>query len=389
MLSQMADRSSFEHLRSQAADIAGSVLAADCEMVDHEGAWPERGLRALAGAGLMGLHVPKHLGGHGEGMLALAVIAEELGRHCSSTAMCFGMHCVATKVLAAKATAYHEDAFLRPIAEGRHISSLALSEPGTGIHFFLPRAQFRTEGAEVVLKGQKSFVTSGGHAHSYVTSAVSPGQELDPGAFACFAIAADSPGLEWQSEWQGFGMRGNSSRSVRFDDVRIPRQNLLGAEGDEIWYVFEVIAPYFIMAMAGVYLGIAQAALDAALAHLKSRRHDHTGQTLSEVPALGDQVAEMWISVQRTRQLVHHAARLGDAGDASTALALFASKADVADMVTSVTQQAMILCGGRGYEQNSQTARLMRDAQASHVMAPTTQLLKSWLGRSLLDLPLL
>ncbi|MDQ4088613.1 MAG: acyl-CoA/acyl-ACP dehydrogenase [Pseudomonadota bacterium] len=389
MLAQASEPSSFEHLRVIASEIAKSVLSAECETVDREGGWPEQGLRALGEAGLMGLHIPKHLGGHGEGMLALAVITEELGRYCSSTAMCFGMHCVASKVLAAKATPYHEEKFLRPIAEGRHISSLSLSEPGTGVHFFLPRAEFRREGDAVVLEGQKSFVTSGGRADSYVMSAVAPGQEFDPGAFACFAVEADAPGLEWLEEWQGFGMRGNSSRGVRLNCVRIPRENLLGAEGDEIWYVFEVIAPYFVVAMSGVYLGIAQAAFDAAVSHLKGRRHEHSGATLSEVPVLSHQVADMWISLQRTRQLVHHAARLGDAGDATTALALFASKADVAEMVTFVTHQAMILSGGRGYGQNSQLARLMRDAQASHVMAPTTQLLKTWLGRALLDLPLL
>ena len=93
------------------------------------------------------------------------------------------------------------------------------------------------------------------------------------------------------------------------------------------------------------------------------------------------------MSVQRTRQLVHHAARLGDAGAAETPMALFAAKADVAEMVTRVTQQAMILAGGRGYSQNGTVGRLLRDAQASHVMAPTTQLLKTWLGRSLLGLP--
>lgn len=378
-----------ERLRRLAAEIAGSVLATDSEEVDADGAWPERGLHALADAGLMGLHIPEHLGGHGEGLLALATITEELGRCCSSTAMCFGMHSVAAKVLTVKATPYHEEHFLRPIAQGRHISSLSLSEPGTGVHFFLPRAEARVEGEAIVLKGEKSFVTSGGRADSYVMSAVAPGQELDPGAFSCIAVEAGAPGLEWQEEWQGFGMRGNSSRGVCLNDVRIPRQNLLGAEGDEIWYVFEIVAPYFIVAMSGVYLGIAQAALDAAVGNLKSRRHDHTGESLSHVPVLSHQLAEMWISVQRTRQLVHHAARLGDSGNEEASSVLFAAKADVAEMVTYVTQQAMVLSGGRGYGQNSRIARLMRDAQASHVMAPTTQLLKTWLGRSLLDLPLL
>ena len=332
-----------ERLRSISAELSSTVLATQRERVDRDGIWPDSGLRALSEAGLMGLHIPERLKGHGEGLLALAVVTEELARNCSSTAMCFGMHSVAAKVLATKATAYHEERFLIPIAAGRHICSLALSEPGTGAYFFLPRMQFSNDGDSIVLNGEKSFVTSGGHADSYVVSAVPPGSEIDPGTFTCFVIEGDTPGVQWQRDWDGFGMRGNSSRGLRMDDVRIPKSNLLGSEGDQIWYVFEVVAPYFIIAMSAVYLGIAQAALDETIAHLKQRSHAHTGETLSTIPVLSHQVAQMWTSIQRTRQLVHHAARLGDAGAPETQLALFAAKADVAEMVTSVTQQAMIL----------------------------------------------
>ncbi|HEY4547714.1 MAG TPA: acyl-CoA dehydrogenase family protein [Pedomonas sp.] len=376
-----------ERLRQIAADVSSDVLASNAEVVDQGGQWPERSLRALAEAGLMGLHVPEHLGGHGKGLLALAVVTEELGRHCSSTAMCFGMHSVATKVVASKATPFHEERFLRPIAEGRHITTLALSEPGTGSFFFIPRTKFAVEGNDVVLDGEKSFVTSGGHADSYVLSAVPPGFELDPGTFTCFVVEGSMPGLKWQQEWQGFGMRGNSSRGLRLDRVRIPEANRLGSEGDQIWYVFEVVAPYFIIGMSGVYLGIAQAALDTVTAHLKERSHVHTGEQLSAVPILAHQVAEMWIRVERARQLTRHAARLGDAGDPQAPLALFAAKADVAEMVTAVTQMAMMLGGGRNYSKDGTLARLMRDAQAAHIMSPTTQILKTWLGRSLLGLP--
>jgi isovaleryl-CoA dehydrogenase len=375
-----------ERLRSIAAELSTTVLATHRERVDREGTWPEASLRAMADAGLMGLHIPEHLKGHGQGLLALAVVTEELGRNCSSAAMCFGMHSVAAKVLTTKATPYHEEQFLVPIAEGRHMTSLALSEPGTGAFFFLPRMQFSKDGNSIILNGEKSFVTSGGHADSYVVSAVPPGSEIDPGAFTCFVVEGDTAGLQWQHDWDGFGMRGNSSRGLRLENVRIPESNLLGSEGDQIWYVFEVVAPYFVIGMSAVYLGIAQAALEETISHLKHRTHVHSGETLSTIPALSHQVAEMWTSIQRTRQLVHHAARLGEAGAPETPLALFAAKADVAEMVTNVTQQAMILAGGRGYSKNSTIGRLLRDAQASHVMAPTTQLLKTWLGRSLLGL---
>lgn len=376
-------------LRALAADLAEHTLKPQAEATDRNAAWPAAAMARLAEAGLTGLPVPRGLGGHGQGLLALAVVCEELATGCSSGAMCFGMHCVGAKVLATKPTADQEDRFLRPIAQGRHITSLALSEPGTGVHFFLPRVNFAAEGSDYIVQGEKSFVTSGGHADSYVLSAAPPGAELDPGAFTCLVVEAGSAGIEWGPDWHGLGMRGNSSRGLLLNGVRVPRTNLLGAEGDQIWYVFEVIAPFFLIAMAGVYLGIARAALEAAIAHLKTRRHSHTGDTLADVPVLWHDVAGAWTELEATRQLIWRAAALGDSGAPEAPLALFAAKAKVAETTTAVTETAMILMGGRGYGENSQVARLHRDARAAHVMAPTSHLLKTWLGRSLLDLPLL
>ena len=380
---------SIEALQAKAAGIAAEALAPRAAQVDQDAQWPAEGLRLLADAGLMGLHIPSPLGGLGEGLLSLAVVTEELGRACSSTAMCFGMHCVAAKVLAAKATKYQEDQYLRPIAQGRHITTLALSESGTGAHFFLPRSRFWEQDGGFVLDGEKSFVTSGGYADSYVVSAVPPGAELDPGTFTCLVMDSGSKGIEWLEAWRGLGMRGNSSRGAKLNAVGVSRQNLLGVPGDQIWYVFEIVAPYFLVAMSGVYLGIARAALEITIDRLKSRRHEHTGETLNTIAALSDEVADMWTRVERARQLTHHAARLGDAGSPDASAALFAAKIDVAATAVAVTSAAMRLAGGRGYQENSALARLLRDAQAAHVMSPTSHLLKRWLGRSVLGMPLL
>jgi alkylation response protein AidB-like acyl-CoA dehydrogenase len=376
-------------LQSLAADVAAKDLLPSCAKVDREGVWPNEGMAAIARSGLTGLHIPRRLGGMEQGLLALAIVTEELGSACSSTAMCFGMHSVAAKVLAAKATPDQEERFLVPIAQGRHITSLALSEPATGSHFFLPQSQFAHKGDRYSIDGHKSFVTSGGHADSYVVSAVAQGSQLDPGAFSCLVVEGGTEGLEWQEPWHGVGMRGNSSRAVVMRGAQVPERNLLGAEGDQIWYVFEVVAPYFLIAMSGVYLGIARTALNLAIEHLKSRAHSHTGETLSEVPVLWHQVAEAWTEVEATRQLIRSAARAADAGAPDAALGLFAAKSRVAHTVTSVTETAMMLAGGRAYAENSQIARLHRDARAAHVMSPTTHLLQTWLGRSLLGLPLL
>ena len=380
-----------DSLRRSAEKVSTTVLAAHAARVDQEAAWPAEGMRAIAAAGLLGLHVPRRLGGLEQGLLSLAIVTEELGRNCGSTAMCFAMHSVAAKVLAAKATKYHEDRYLRPIAKGQHITTLALSEPGTGAHFFFPRSSFSQLGGDsdhYVLDGQKSFVTSGGYADSYVVSCVPPGAELDPGTFTCFVMDTGAPGIEWLDPWCGLGMRGNSSRGVKLRHVSLPSANMLGVEGDQFWYVFEIVAPYFLIAMSGVYLGIAQAALDLTISNLRGRRHEHTEQTLGTITALSDQVADMWTSVERARRLVHHAARMFDAGSPDAQPAIFASKLDVANCVIAVTQSAIMLAGGRGYGRDSAVSRLLRDAHAAHVMSPTTHLLRNWLGRSLVGMPL-
>jgi len=298
------------------------------------------------------------------------------------------MHCGGNAVIAAKATPAHEDRYLRPIARGEHLTTLALSETGTGAHFFLPQTAMRREADAFVLQGQKQFVTNATRADSYVISTCAA-EEAGEGEFSCVVVDADRPGIEWGPTWNGFGMRGNTSRSMRLDDVRVPAGALLGEQGDQVWYVFEVVAPYFLTAMAGTYVGVARGALDAAIQHMKQRRHSHSGQRLADVEVLQHRVGQLWAQVEKTRLLLHHAARQGDLGSEDALTAILACKADAAATAVSVANEAMTLGGGIAYRENSVLARLLRDARAGHVMSPTTDLLTLWTGRSALGLPLL
>ena len=376
-------------LRATAERVAREAIAPQAERIDREAAWPGAGLRALGDAGLMGLLVPRAAGGEGQGLLGLVAVTEALGRACSSTAMCFGMHSVATAAIAAKATAVQRDRYLTAIAAGRHVTALALSEPATGSHLYFSETKLQRDGDAFLIDGEKTFVTSGGHADSYVISTVASEPDAKFGEFSCLIVDAASDGLAWREPWQGFGMRGNASRGCRMDAVRVPRRNLLGEEGDQVWYVFEVISPYFLMAVSAVYLGIARSALDLTVAHLKTRHTPHGDGTLADVPELQLELAEMWAAVTSCRHLVHDAARRGDEGDDAALPSIYMSKAAAAEMVVDVTNQAMTLCGGIAYRENAHLARLLRDARASHVMAPTTHMLKQWTARTLLDLPLL
>lgn len=375
-------------LKAQAEEVADTAIAPRAEEVDRDCLWPEHSLRALADAGLMGLHVPARLGGQEQGLLALAVLTEAIGRACSSSGLCYGMHCVGTAVIAAKATPDQEERYLRPIGQGGHVTTLALSEAGTGAHFYLSQTQLRRENGGYRIAGAKQFVTSGGCADSYVMSTMAS-TTAQAGEFSCLILDRDAPGMSWLEPWRGLGMRGNSSRSLRLDGACVPAGNLLGEEGDEIWYVFEVVAPYFLIAMSGTYLGIAQAALDATMEHLRSRRYDHSGTALGDVPWIQDRLGAMWSAVEKCRLMIYRAAKLGDLGDPRALPMLLSCKADVAEAVVEVTNEAMTLCGGIAYRENSHLARLLRDARASHVMAPTSTMLRQWTGRALLGLPLL
>lgn len=341
-------------------------------------------MRALQDAELGGLVVPEHAGGLGLGLSALVQVCEVLGRECASAALCFGMHCVASAVIAAKATDEQAEAYLGPIVRGEHLTTLALSEPGTGSHFWLPQTSLELSGSEFVVRGRKTFVTSGRHADSYVISAVAAGADAPPGEFSCLVVPGDSPGLVWGEPWQGIGMRGNSSTSVTLDGVRLPAQSLLGEEGDQIWFVFHVIAPYFLAAMAGTYLGLAAAAFDEARLHLVERRYSHDGSRLSQNPVLQHRIGVLWAQVERTRQLLRHAAAEGEAGRPEAIPALCSAKAEVAECATSVVNEAMTLVGGIGYREGGGLERRLRDARAAHVMSPTTDLLRMWVGRVLL-----
>lgn len=248
--------------------------------------------------------MPAEWGGLGGGTQALAELCELIGEHCGSTAICFGMHCVGAAVIAAHATPEQAEALLEPICHGEHLTTLALSEPGTGAHFYLPQTRILAVDGGYTLNGSKTFVTNGNQAQSYVLSGVSAADGM---SFSCAAVPHGLPGMSWSDAWTGMGMRGNSSLKLTLDDVSIPHSHLLGNEGDPIWYVFHGVAPYFLLAMAGTYLGIARAAFTSACQNLTRRSYSHTGTLLGDAPVLQHRVGQLWGQLERTRHLVHNA----------------------------------------------------------------------------------
>jgi alkylation response protein AidB-like acyl-CoA dehydrogenase len=386
----VTDASSLDQLIRHANDIGETVVSRERTLADQNGAYVSESMEALKKEKLTGLVVPRELGGHGMGLFSLARISETLGTHYSSVGLCFGMHCVGSAVIAAKATAWHQEKYLEPIARGQHITTLALSEPGTGAHFYFPQTSLMPMPNDTFLvNGGKTFVTNGGHSDSYVVSTMAAAEDASPEQFSCVVIDSETDGLEWGRPWNGLGMRGNSSRSLKLNNVTIPANNILGEPGDQLWYVFNIVAPYFLIAMSGTYLGIAKRALQEGKDVLLKRVYAHNGTHLAQISLLQHRLGVLWARVERTRQLIYSAAMQYDSGEPNAIPALLAAKAEVASCCVDTVNDVMTLAGGIGYADNGILGLLLRDARASHVMSPTTDLLYTWLGRSLLDEPIL
>ncbi len=375
---------------AQVQEIATGTVAPQSAETDELARWPADGLRAMQQAGFGGLVAPEKFGGKGCGLYALTRVCEILGRECASTAICFGMHSVGTSVIAANATGDQRERYLAPICEGRHITTLSLSEAGTGAHFYLPQTSLEAlDDEHYRLTGTKTFVTNGGYADSYVVSAVAADPDAPIGQFSCVIVDKDTPDIYWGAPWDGLGMRGNSSRCMELPGVQVPRTNLLGNEGDQIWYTFNVIMPHFLVAMGGTFLGVASSALDEARKHMTRRYHAHTGTNLAQSSVLQHRLASLWSAVERTRRLIYHAAQSFDTGEPDALISVMAAKAEVADCVVMLVNESMTLNGGIGYRKGSKLHRMLRDARACHLMSPTTDILRVWIGRALLGQPLL
>ena len=365
---------------AEVRDLARSRIAPGAAEIDRESRFPDDRLSALGEVGALGLLVPGERGGVGGGLVALAAACEAIGGACASTGMVFLMHSVTAATVAGGGGA-SAAGLLEGMASGEVLGTLAFSERGTGAHFYAPELRAERRGDSVQVSGRKAFVTSGGHADVMLVLLQSEDEGLD-----CYAVRKDAPGVRFDGRWEGLGMRGNSSIAVELEDVVLDDDARIGGAGGGAGLVFGVVAPTFLVGLAAVNVGIAQAALSRALEHAKSRRYPD-GSALVEVATVQHALADMDIDVRAARTLLQEAARLGDSGDEGALVPLMEAKILCTDVGARVTQAALEVCGGQGYTPALPVERHLRDARAGAVMAPTNGVLRTWTGKAIAGLP--
>ena len=379
-----------ESAASAASAIARTVLAPSAADSDKQGRFSTEAVEELGRAGLLGLMLPVDVGGSSLGPRAFAGVVAALAEVDASVAMVFLMHTLASVTIAAAPRTAALEEVLRAMAGGRHLSTLALSETGSRSHFWSPISRAESlDGSGARLSARKSFVTSAGHAQSYVTSALShTGSGLTDSTL--YLVLAGSEGVTVAGAWDGLGLRANASSPMVFDRCVVPADRRLTAEGSGFQTMLDVVLPLFNVGQAAVSLGLCRAAVAATIGHLKSARFEHLGSTsLGEaLPTLRAQLATMQIETDgllaRLDDAIGHLEQPGEL----TMLRVLEVKAAAGETAIAVTSLAMRACGGAAFSRHTGIERFFRDAHAGAVMAPTNDVLREFIGRALLGLPL-
>jgi alkylation response protein AidB-like acyl-CoA dehydrogenase len=374
-------------LVEDANGVARTVLSRYADEVDREARWPGESIKALGEAGLLGLTVPRSFGGLEAGPKTFALVTEKLAAQCASTAMIYLMHVCGTQVIVQAKELPQRDAVLRDIAAGRHLSTLAFSERGSRSHFWAPVSRAEADGVTHCLSAEKSWVTSAGHADSYIVSTGSAGATT-PMTSTLYFLPRDTAGLTVSGSWNGLGLRGNASAPMRLDNVTVPAAWRASAEGGGLTAMLEVVLPWFQLGSAAVAVGIARAAVESTRQHLLGSRLDHLGQPLASLLNLRARLAQMQISVDTHQAFLEQVAERLENPGPDTLLAVLESKAAAAEAALQVTDLAMRTCGGAAFSGHLSVERNFRDSRAGAVMAPTTDVLHDFIARSLLGLPL-
>jgi alkylation response protein AidB-like acyl-CoA dehydrogenase len=373
-----------------AKDVATRVAVPNAGQNDKAGRFSTEAIDSLGKAGLLGLMLPAGVGGSGLGPRTFAAVIETLAEADASIAMVYLMHTLgAACIAAARPTATPAVApILREVAAGRHLSTLAFSEAGSRSHFWAPVSRARRNGPGVRISARKSWVTSAGFSQSYVVSSLAP-EGAGATDSTLYLVPAGTRGVSVAGAWDGLGLRANASAPVALEDCEVPDHFQLTEDGGGFPAMMNVVMPLFSQGASAVALGICRAAVAGTVAHLKSAKFEHLGQSLGEtLPTLRAQLGSMQIETDglaaRIDNLVDHLEKPRE----TTMLRVLETKAAAGDAAISVTSTAMRVCGGAAFSKHLSIERLFRDAHAGAVMAPTGDVLRELIARALLGMPL-
>lgn len=354
---------------------------------DRDAQFPKADFDAIRAAGLLGLMVPRDLGGLGATFAEYADVAFELARGSGATALVFNMHASVTGALAATpdelaravgatdAFFAARDRVLEAAAAGA-LYAVAMSERAAGSRFTAMTTTYERDGGGWRIRGRKTFCSAAGHADAYLVVARSA---ADP-ALISQLLVPTGPGVTVEETWDALGMRATGSHDIHLD-VQVADDALLGGVEGLAVLLAQLMPQWLVASYAAVYVGVARAAVDAAAADLAARG-------LGRLPAVRGRLGRADAAVEAARLLVADAARRVDAapGDAETHRAVHRAKLVAGDTAQEVAASVLEACGTSGTRRGHPVERLYRDARCGALQPATSDVCADWLGSAMLGL---
>ncbi|MBF0215441.1 MAG: acyl-CoA dehydrogenase family protein [Candidatus Omnitrophica bacterium] len=337
-------------------------------------------IKVLAESDICGIYIPEEYGGMGGGILELAIATEALSWGCGGISLGFAATGLGTFPIILFGNEEQKNKYLPDIASGKKLAAFALTEAEAGSDAGGIKTTARKEGDHYILNGTKQWITNGGEAEIYSVVAMT-NKDKGPRGASAFIVEKGTPGLFFGKKENKMGIRSSSTREVIFTDCKIPKENLLGKEG----LGFIVAMKTFDNSRPGVAaqaLGIAQRALDEAVAYTHERRQ--FGQAISSFQGVQFMLADMATSIEASRGLIYSAARMIDSGAKNIAKVSAMCKLYASDVAMRVTTDAVQLFGGYGYMKEYPVEKLMRDAKITQIYEGTNQIQRGVIASALI-----
>ncbi len=337
--------------------------------VDEEERFPVEAVEVMRQAKMLGIPYPREYGGAGADYLCYILAIEELSKQCATSGVVLSAHTsLGTWPIAQFGTPEQKERFLPDLCSGKRLAAFGLTEPNAGTDAAGQQTTAVLDGDNYIINGTKIFITNAGEADVYIIFAMTDKSKGTKGISA-FIVEKDTEGFTFGLHEKKLGIRGSATRELIFNNVKVPKENLLGKEGMGFRIAMQTLDGGRI-GIAAQALGIAQGAIDEAVVYVKQRKQ--FGRPLAAFQNTQFQLADMQTKTDAARLLVYQAAQAKEEGRPYTVLAAEA-KLFAAEVAMEVTTKAIQLLGGYGYTRDMPVERMFRDAKITEIYEGTSE----------------
>ncbi len=369
-----------ELLREMLREFALNEVKPIAAEVDEEERFPEETVEKMVKVGMMGIPFSKEYGGAGANYLEYAMAIEELSKVCATTGVIVSAHTsLGAGPIAEWGTEAQKQKYLVPLAKGEHLGAFGLTEPNAGTDAAGQQTTAVLDGDHYILNGSKIFITNAIYADTYIVMAMTDRTQGTRGISA-FIVEKGMEGFSFGPKEKKMGIRGSATCELIFENVRVPKENLLGKEGQGFKIAMKTLDGGRI-GIAAQALGIAQGAIDETITYVKERKQ--FGRSIAQFQNTQFQLADMQAKVDAARLLVYRAADAKDKG-LSYSMEAAMAKLFAAETAMEVTTKCVQLFGGYGYTREYPVERMMRDAKITEIYEGTSEVQRMVISASLL-----